>query len=184
MGLSSPVETTVMARSRLAASGPFQELAHLAAALADKGDDHGIEAAGAGQHGQERRLADAGAAKMPMRWPSQIGMNRSMTRTPVRSGFFTRARVIAEGGGASAGMARSPAPRGPSPSTALAQRVDHPPLPALVGIKGHGAETVGACADADVDGAVKRLHCRPRIVDTHHLTRMLPPAGAERDTVP
>ena len=42
---------------------PFQELAHLAAALADERHHDGVEAAGAGQHGKQRRLADAGAGE-------------------------------------------------------------------------------------------------------------------------
>ena len=37
-------------------------------------------------------------AKMPMRWPAQSGVKRSMTRTPVFSGVRTRWRRIAGGG--------------------------------------------------------------------------------------
>ncbi|MGY4463027.1 hypothetical protein ACVWYI_006987 [Bradyrhizobium sp. LB13.1] len=54
---------------------------------------------------------------MPTRWPAQIGANKSMTRTPVRSGLWTRARFMAEGASASAETARDPGVRGPSPSS-------------------------------------------------------------------
>ena len=39
----------------------LQEVAHLASALADQRDDGSVEAAGAREHGEQRRLADAGA---------------------------------------------------------------------------------------------------------------------------
>ena len=37
-------------------------------------------------------------AKMPIRWPAQSGVKMSMRRTPLFSGFFTRARLRAGGG--------------------------------------------------------------------------------------
>jgi hypothetical protein len=57
-------------------------------------------------------------AKMPMRWPAQIGTNKSMTRTPVFNGDVTRARRRAEGGGGvSMGTGVSPRLKAPRPST-------------------------------------------------------------------
>ena len=47
----------------LRADRVFEEFAHLAAAFADQRDDHRVEGIGAGQHGEQRRLADAGAGK-------------------------------------------------------------------------------------------------------------------------
>lgn len=55
-------------------------------------------------------------AKMPMRCAAQSGVNRSMARTPVGSGRFTRDRSIAGGGSASSGIARAPLANGPFPS--------------------------------------------------------------------
>ena len=56
-------------------------------------------------------------AKMPMRWPAQSGVKKSMTRTPLFIGRFTRSRVMAAGGSASIGTERGPSSRGPRPST-------------------------------------------------------------------
>ena len=47
----------------LLADRVFEEFAHLAAALADQRHDHRVECVGAGQHGEQRRLADAGAGE-------------------------------------------------------------------------------------------------------------------------
>ena len=63
IGLSSPVATTAMRARLLAAERVLQELAHLAAALADEGEDGRVEARGARQHGEQRGLADAGAGE-------------------------------------------------------------------------------------------------------------------------
>ena len=41
----------------------LQEFAHLAAALADQRDDDGVEGVSGGEHGEQRRLADAGAGE-------------------------------------------------------------------------------------------------------------------------
>ena len=41
----------------------LQEFAHLAAALADQRDDDRVEGGGRGEHGEQRRLADAGAGE-------------------------------------------------------------------------------------------------------------------------
>ena len=43
--------------------GVLEELAHLAAALADERQHDGVEAARAREHGKKRRLADAGAGE-------------------------------------------------------------------------------------------------------------------------
>lgn len=53
---------------------------------------------------------------MPIRWAAQSGVNRSIARTPVRSGLSTRDRAIAGGGSASSGIARVPVGRSPFPS--------------------------------------------------------------------
>ena len=63
IGLSSPVETTATARARLVAQRVLQELAHLAAALADQRDHHRVELRRAGEHREQRRLADARAGE-------------------------------------------------------------------------------------------------------------------------
>ncbi len=41
----------------------LEEFTDFAAAFADQRDDDGVECVGAGEHGEQRRLADAGAGK-------------------------------------------------------------------------------------------------------------------------
>src|ERR1041384_3203536 len=85
-------------------------------------------------------------AKMPTRWPAQIGANRSMTRTPVRSGLWTRARLLAAG----------------------AERVEAAALPARTGRKGQRRHPVGDRADAAGELTVERLGDDALAVDPHH----------------
>ena len=86
---------------RLAWIGTFQELAHLAAALSDQRDDDVSKPSHFASIVRRVDFPTPEPAKIPMRCPSQMGVNRSMALTPVRNGVLTLARVIARGGSAS-----------------------------------------------------------------------------------
>jgi hypothetical protein len=76
----------------------LEEFLHFAAAFADQPDHDDVGGAVTRQHRQRHGLADAGAGKMPMRWPRQQVMNVLSARTPRSSGPPTRRRACAGGG--------------------------------------------------------------------------------------
>ena len=94
----------------LLAERVLQEFPHFASALADQRQDRRLSKP------RERvsipssvDLPMPDPAKMPMRWPAQIGVNRSITRTPVLTGVLTRLRRIGAGGSRSVEIATPPA---------------------------------------------------------------------------
>ena len=78
-------------------------------------------------------------AKMPMRCPAQSGVKMSMTRTPVRIAFVTRARRIGVGGSPSTGTPDRRRQSGPPPSSGCAERIQDAALPACMRIEEEGA---------------------------------------------
>ena len=74
-------------------------------------------------------------AKTPTRWPRQSGVNRSMTRTPVFSGWVTRSRSMAGGGATSMATGAGPAGSGPAPSTGSPSALMTRPFHSGAGLK-------------------------------------------------
>ena len=137
----------------LLADRVFEEFAHLTAALADERHDHRVECVGAGQHGEQRRLADAGAgedaealAEAKRREYVDHADARPQPRADALPG--KRGRRAADKAGA-ARQARSPVDRPP-------ERVDDTSSPC--GIRRHQerAAIEDGIADAGVGAALER----------------------------
>ena len=135
IGLSSPVDTTVMDRARLSASGPSRNSLTSrprsptsATTTVSKADDRAII-------DRTVDLPTPEPAKMPTRCPSHSGVNRSMTRTPVRSGRRMRARVIAAGGCRSMRIDASPRSSAPRSSIGSPSALTTRPFQSGVGCR-------------------------------------------------
>ena len=129
----SEVATTTTLRARpFGAERMLEELAELAATLADQADHQDVRGGGTGQHRQEARLADAGAGEdaEPL---AGADRRKEIERAHARGLPLAEARALAgrwwcrlDGVGFAAGTKRRAAVlRAP-------ERIDHPPAPAHV----------------------------------------------------
>ncbi len=121
---------------------------------------------------------------MPMRWPRQIGVKRSTTLTPVRTGAWTRPPRIGEGGPCSVDSTRSPASSGPAPSIGRPSASIDAAAPARVGPQRQRAVEVDARAEAAPTLDVEGLHGDPGLVDAHDLASCSRPPTARRTHSP
>ena len=147
-----------------------EKLAHLAAALADQRDDHGVEIRRAREHGEQRRFADARAGENA---DALAGAERREEIDDAHAALdrlaHARRAVIAGGGSASIGIERGPSSKGPRPSIGAAERVDHAAFPERCGLQAHRPRAEGEIADAGVDARVEGFDRDARRVDPHHL---------------
>ena len=170
-------------RSAIVAERVVEELAHFPAALADQRDDDGVELRRAGEHGQQRRLADAGAgeyadALSEAERREQVdnpnaGADRRRDARAAQRGRrigVERRRLIAEGELAAA--VERPA-----------ERVDHAAFPRRIGRQRQVFGAVGARADRGVAARVERLQRRRQIVDLDHLADLHAPADVDADAL-
>ncbi len=134
----------------------LQELAHLAATLADESEHRHVAGGVARQHGKQRRLADAGAGEQPKPLPGAAG-GEQVERRDAEVHPLAKPRPgrrLGRGGPHRAGLVTGR--QGAASVERLAQRVDHPPEPALAGRErrprapaGRGRGRTHDAADAD-----------------------------------
>ena len=132
----------------------LEEFAHLAAALADQRDDDGVEGVGAGEHGEQRRLADAGAGEDA---EALAEAERREDVDDAHAGHEGGADALARQGagrrGVAGGRGSRPAISGGPPSIGRVERVDGAAAPG--GVRRHGERTPAkhGIADAGVGAA-------------------------------
>ena len=147
IGLSSPVATTVTACSRSCLSASSRNSRTSRPRSPTSAMTARVEAAGAGEHGEQRRLADAGARENA---DALAGAQRREEVDDLDAGLQRRAHALAAHGRrrlAIAGDGASPWTSGPPPSIGRTERVDDAALPG--GMRADGDEAAPARGRAE-----------------------------------
>ncbi len=158
-----------MVRARFCDQRPFEELAHLAATLADQRQNDGVEGRGLGDHGKDRRLADAGAGEdadalaLAQRGEEVDDAHAGLQRLAhARPGHGGRRRPVNGDRSIAARQAAAIVDR-------LAECVDDAALPVRGRAEMHGADQPGDHAGADGKVAHERLDGGVGLADAHDL---------------
>ena len=172
IGLSSPVATTVTACLRCCLSASSRNSRTSRPRSPTSADDDGVEAAGAGEHGEQRRLADAGAGEDA---DALAGAERREEVDDLDAGLQRRAGALPAHGrrrlaiaenGALALEQRRPVVDGRT------QRVDDAALPGGMRADGDEAAPAGGGAESRLHGRIERLDGDAALVDADDLAEL------------
>ncbi len=148
----------------------LEELAHLAAALADERQHDGVEALGAREHGQKRRFADAGAGEDA---DALAGADGREQVDDADASLEWCAHAVAAHGGRRLTVERIGLLAIEQRALTIdgrAERVDDATFPRGVRMQAQITVLPGDLADAGVDRGIERFHRRASLVDAHDLS--------------